>query len=84
MNIHKPVSFGRAAPAPARVKKLGKEKKADKPEKLSRKDYEKEMHKLQVELSYLQDWVRETGARVIIVCEGTRHRRQGGGTDQAG
>jgi polyphosphate kinase 2 len=78
MNIHKPGSFGRAAPTPAKSKKQGKEKKADKPEKLSRKDYEKEMHKLQVELSHLQDWVRETGARIVIVCEGRDTAGKGG------
>ena len=78
MNIHKPGSFGRAAPTPAKSKKQGKEKKADKPEKLSRKDYEKEMHKLQVELSQLQDWVRETGARIVIVCEGRDTAGKGG------
>jgi polyphosphate kinase 2 len=57
-------------------------KKADardaKPEKLSRKDYEKELQKLQVELCYLQDWVRESGARVIIVCEGRDTAGKGG------
>ncbi len=78
MNIQKPGSFGRAAPAPAKSKKQAKERKADKPEKMSRKDYEKEMHKLQVELSYLQDWVRDAGARVIIVCEGRDTAGKGG------
>jgi len=80
MNIHKPSSFGRTAPAPAKSKNKGKgkDKKADAPEKMSRKDYEKEMHKLQVELCYLQDWVRETGARVIIVCEGRDTAGKGG------
>ncbi len=78
MNIQKPGSFSRAAPAPAKSKKQAKERKADKPEKMSRKDYEKEMHKLQVELSYLQDWVRDAGARVIIVCEGRDTAGKGG------
>ena len=78
MNIQKPGSFGRATAAPAKSKKPAKEKKADKPEKMGRKDYEKEMQKLQVELCYLQDWVRETGARVIIVCEGRDTAGKGG------
>jgi polyphosphate kinase 2 (PPK2 family) len=39
-------------------------------EPLSRKDYDKEIKKLQVELCYLQDWVKSTGARVIILFEG--------------
>jgi polyphosphate kinase 2 len=49
-----------------------------KPEKMSGKEYEKELQKLQVELSYLQDWVRDTGARVIIVCEGRDTAGKGG------
>lgn len=39
-------------------------------EKLGRKDYERALKKLQVELCILQDWVREEGERIIIVFEG--------------
>jgi polyphosphate kinase 2 len=78
MNIHKPGPFGRAVDATIPSKKHGKSKKADAPEKMSRKEYEKELQKLQVELCYLQDWVRETGARVIIVCEGRDTAGKGG------
>ena len=49
-----------------------------KPEKMSRKDYEKKLQKLQVELCYLQDWVRDTGARIVIVCEGRDTAGKGG------
>ena len=84
MNVHKPGAFGRAAAIPTKTKKA-KAGKADirakdrgKREKMSRKDYEKEMHELQVELCHLQDWVRETGARVIIVCEGRDTAGKGG------
>ena len=45
---------------------------------MKRKDYEKELHKLQVELCHLQDWVKETGARVIIVFEGRDAAGKGG------
>ena len=38
--------------------------------KMKQKVYEKELHKLQVELCRLQDWVKETGARIIILFEG--------------
>ena len=38
--------------------------------KMSRKEFEKELAKLQVELTRLQTWVRATGARVIVVFEG--------------
>jgi polyphosphate kinase 2 (PPK2 family) len=35
--------------------------------KMNRKDYEKALRKLQVELCYLQDWVQATEARVILL-----------------
>jgi polyphosphate kinase len=46
--------------------------------KLSRKAYEKAILKLQTELCYLQDWVRETGARIVIVLEGRDTAGKGG------
>jgi polyphosphate kinase 2 len=47
-------------------------------DRLSRKDYEREMNKLQVELCILQDWVKEEGARIIIVFEGRDAAGKGG------
>jgi len=47
-------------------------------EKLKRKEYEKELHKLQVKLCYLQDWIKESGERVIIVLEGRDAAGKGG------
>src|SRR5579871_1060269 len=59
-----------------------KPRKADKAEKtngkLKRKDYEKELHKLQVELCHLQEWVKYKGLRVIIVFEGRDAAGKGG------
>jgi len=55
-----------------------KVEKPAKPEKLRRKDYENKLLKLQTELCYVQDWVRETGARVIIVLEGRDTAGKGG------
>ena len=46
--------------------------------KMKRKDYEKELRKLQVELCHLQDWVKTEGARVIIVFEGRDAAGKGG------
>jgi polyphosphate kinase 2 len=51
---------------------------ADDDTKMKRKTYEKELHKLQVELCHLQDWVKETGARIIIVFEGRDAAGKGG------
>jgi polyphosphate kinase 2 len=47
-------------------------------ERLKRKDYEKELRKLQVELCHLQAWVKERGARIIIVFEGRDAAGKGG------
>ena len=41
-----------------------------KPPKLSKKAYEKELLRLQAELVDMQQWVVETGARLVIIMEG--------------
>jgi len=46
--------------------------------KMKRKDYEKELRKLQVELCHLQDWIKTAGARVIVVFEGRDAAGKGG------
>jgi polyphosphate kinase 2 len=46
--------------------------------KLKRKAYEKELRKLQVELCHLQEWVKEKGARIIILFEGRDAAGKGG------
>src|ERR1700757_4414036 len=45
---------------------------------MKRKEYEKELRKLQVELCALQDWVRHNGLRVVIVFEGRDAAGKGG------
>jgi len=47
-------------------------------EKLKRKEYERELGKLQVELCYLQDWVKATRERIVIVLEGRDAAGKGG------
>jgi polyphosphate kinase 2 len=46
--------------------------------KMKRKAYERELRKLQVELCRLQDWAKETGARIIILLEGRDAAGKGG------
>lgn len=46
--------------------------------KLKRKDYEKELRRLQVELCHLQGWVKAKGARVIVIFEGRDAAGKGG------
>jgi polyphosphate kinase 2 len=47
-------------------------------EPLKRKEYEKELRELQVELCALQEWVKEHGERVIVVFEGRDAAGKGG------
>jgi len=46
--------------------------------KLKRKEYEKELHKLQIELCKLQEWVRHRGLRIIVIFEGRDGAGKGG------
>ncbi|WP_409192627.1 polyphosphate kinase 2 [Bradyrhizobium sp. RDM4] len=47
-------------------------------ERMKRKDYEKELEKLQVELCHLQDYVKENKLRVIVLFEGRDAAGKGG------
>jgi polyphosphate kinase 2 len=57
---------------------MAKKQKDDENGELSRKEYEKELRRLQAELCYLQDWVKLKGLRVIIVFEGRDGAGKGG------
>jgi polyphosphate kinase 2 len=46
--------------------------------RMKRKDYEKELRKLQVDLCDLQEWVKAKGARVIVLFEGRDAAGKGG------
>ena len=45
---------------------------------MSRKNYEKEKYKLQVELLKLQSWVKETGQKLVVLFEGRDAAGKGG------
>ena len=51
---------------------------SDGKRKLSGKQYEKELRKLQVELCHVQEWVKATGERVVLVFEGRDAAGKGG------
>jgi polyphosphate kinase 2 len=57
---------------------MAKDDKLDAPEKLSRKDYEREIARLQVELVRIQNWLKASGSRVIVVFEGRDAAGKGG------
>ena len=48
------------------------------PAKMKRKEYEKELGKLQVELVKLQEWVKYSGAKVCVLFEGRDAAGKGG------
>ena len=50
----------------------------DRVSKVSKKVYESELYRLQTELGQLQEWVRSTGQRVVIVFEGRDAAGKGG------
>jgi polyphosphate kinase 2 len=45
---------------------------------MSRKDFEKEIEKMQVELVKLQEWVKATGAKICVIFEGRDTAGKGG------
>ncbi len=62
--------------------KIEKESSADgvpaPPTKLTPKEYDKELRRLQVEMLRLEDWVRHKGLRIVIIFEGRDTAGKGG------
>ncbi|MFA9401276.1 MAG: polyphosphate kinase 2, partial [Acidobacteriota bacterium] len=48
------------------------------PKQLSKKQYEKELKKLQIELVRMQEWIVESGQRVVVLFEGRDTAGKGG------
>lgn len=61
-----------------KAEKANKPPKADGHERMGRREYEDELRKLQVKLCYLQDWLKESGHRCIVVMEGRDAAGKGG------
>jgi polyphosphate kinase 2 len=61
-----------------RSKKAAASPQAAAQERMPRKEYEKELRKLQVELCHLQEWVKAKGLRAIVVFEGRDTAGKGG------
>ncbi|HEB95318.1 MAG TPA: polyphosphate kinase 2 [Sedimenticola thiotaurini] len=55
-----------------------RKKKKNKPYKIPNKLYEKELHRLQVELVKLQEWIKYKGLRVVVIFEGRDAAGKGG------
>jgi polyphosphate kinase len=55
-----------------------KDRAVEPPAKMKRKEYEKELDKLQVELVKLQEWVKYSGAKICVLFEGRDAAGKGG------
>jgi polyphosphate kinase 2 len=61
-----------------KVKHKKEGKRAPRSAVLSRKEYDKELRNLQVELVQLEEWIRNRGLRVVVVFEGRDTAGKGG------
>ena len=66
------------AKKPQNAKKLRSKATPAPAAKLKRKEYEKQMLQLQTELCLVQDWVKATGQRIVIIFEGRDAAGKGG------
>ena len=57
---------------------MSKKDKKKKNEKMSRKAYEKELEKLQIELVKLQGWIQAEGLKIAVIFEGRDSAGKGG------
>ncbi len=51
---------------------------SDKPKKIKNRDYERELLRLQVEMIKLQEWIKHTKDRVVVIFEGRDAAGKGG------
>ncbi len=68
-------------PPPTKAKKdekIPEEQAAKEKKKLSNKEYEAELRKLQIELVKLQEWVKAKGLKVVVIFEGRDAAGKGG------
>jgi polyphosphate kinase 2 len=58
--------------------KKDKPKKSSRPRTIGRKEYDKELRRLQVELVQLEEWIRNRNLRVVVLFEGRDTAGKGG------
>jgi polyphosphate kinase len=64
-------SRGLASPSVAGVER-------ETPKKLTAKEYDKELERLQIELLYMQEWIQHQGVRMLVIFEGRDTAGKGG------
>jgi polyphosphate kinase len=69
--------MGKDGAAPSKAAQAKRDETAPA-KKLGRKEYERELAKLQLELVKLQHWIKHTGGRVVLVFEGRDAAGKGG------
>jgi len=75
---HTEVQVEEAREEPKKVKVVPEYHAEEKPKKLSKKFYEKELRRLQIELVKLQEWVKFKGLKVVVIFEGRDAAGKGG------
>jgi polyphosphate kinase 2 len=70
--------MGRKAGKKKQPRNPPKNDEAKIPSRMKRKDYERELLNLQVELASLQEWVKEKGKRIVVLFEGRDAAGKGG------
>jgi polyphosphate kinase 2 len=68
----------REKPDPEQAATDEAEAAAPEKQRLSRKEYERELERLQVELVILQDWVKHEGLKIVVIFEGRDAAGKGG------
>ena len=63
---------------PEQISKLFKEGKYPYTDRIQRNTYETEKKKLQIELLKVQNWVKMTGQKIVVICEGRDAAGKGG------
>jgi len=70
--------FGQMRHDPEKIRDLFRTGKYPYKTKIRRSVYEKHKEELQVELLKVQSWVKETGQRIVVICEGRDAAGKGG------
>jgi polyphosphate kinase 2 len=70
--------MGQSSTTPEADDASGAPERAEETPKLKRKEFEKALRELQTELCSLQDWVKATGERIIVIFEGRDAAGKGG------
>ncbi len=70
--------FGQMRHDPEKIKDLFRHGKYPYKTRIRKGAYEKHKEELQVELLKVQSWVKETGQRIIVICEGRDAAGKGG------